>query len=277
MGDPTKALVIDCHAQVGEGESWAEPKRPVNYKVELVLERAAEAGIDRSCVSAPQNPSYEQANRQVARLCEKYPDRLIGFAVHNPQRETGRVKATLTEEVKSMGFKGLKSDGHPTREILDVIAELGIPVIYCPAPRLNLVAMFHWMTEAYPSVNFILPHLGAYRSSPSHDHITAIDLAKRHPNLYLEASGMNVHFCLEMAARDLPAEQIVFGSNAPECDPRVEIYAIKLLGSESHSGVVRAGNPIGHGFVEFGAPPKLSPDQEAKILGGNIQRLLGHS
>jgi len=248
MGDPGKALVIDCHAQLGEGETWAEPKRLVDYKVELVLERAAEAGIDRSCVSAPQNSSYEEANIRVARLAEKYPDKLIGFAVHNPQTETGRLKAMLTEEVKSMGLKGLKTDGHPTREILDVVAELHIPVIYYPGPNADLVRLYHLMVATYPSVNFILPHLGAYRSNPWSNHHAAIDLAKRHPNIYLEASGLDGIQYLEMAARELPAEKLVFGSFAPEDDPRVEIYAFKLL--------------------------KLPPDQEAKTLGGNMQRLL---
>jgi hypothetical protein len=252
VGNPAKALVIDCHAQLGEGETWAEPKKAVDYKVEVVLERAAEAGIDRSCVTAPQNPSYEQANIQVARICEKYPDKLIGFAVHNPQSETGRLKAMLTEEVKSMGLKGLKTDGHPTREILDVVAELDIPVIYYPVPNpcSELVRMYHLMTATYPSVNFILPHLGSYRSDRWWVHVEAIDLAKRHPNIYLEASGLDGHQYLEMAARELPAEQIVFGSYAPEHDSRVEIYAFKLL--------------------------KLPREQEAKVLGGNIRQLLGH-
>jgi hypothetical protein len=259
MGDLPKPLVIDCHAQLGEGETWAEPKRPVNYKVELVLERAAEAGIDRSYVGAPKNPSYQQANIQVARLCEKYPDKLIGYAVHNPQTETGRLRTMLTEEVKSMGLKGLKTDGHPTREILDVVAELDIPVIYYPAPDAvvdipgqQLVRMYHFMLETYPSVNFILPHLGSFRSGPHSCgwwiHIMAIDLAKRHPNIHLEASGLDAHRWLELAARDLPAEQLVFGSYAPELDPRVELYPFKLL--------------------------KLPPEKEAKVLGGNMQRLL---
>ena len=259
MGKPSKPFVIDCHAQLGEGETWAEPKRAVDYKVEMVLERAAEAGIDRSCVSAPQNRSYEQANVLVARLCEKYPDKLIGFAVHNPQAEAGRLKARLAEEARTMGLKGVKTDGHPTREVLDAAAELGMPVIYYPKdswplanPSWELIRWYHLMTDAYPTVNFILPHLGRYRSAPAASgwwiHIEAIDLAKRHPNIHLEASGIDSHLYREMAAKELPSEQIVFGSYAPELDPRVEIYALKLL--------------------------KLPPEQEAKALGGNMQRLL---
>ncbi len=208
MGAVTKRLVIDCHAQVGNGVTWNEPKRPIDYKVELLLERAAEAGIDRSCVLCPQNDSYEQANIEVARLCEKYPDKLIGFAVHSPQREAGRLKAMLTEEVRSRGLKGLKTDGHPTRELLDVVFELGIPVIYYPVPNPSseLVRMYHLMATTYPTVKLILPHMGSYRSERWRVHLEAIDLARRHRNIRLEASGLDGHQYLEMAARELPAE-----------------------------------------------------------------------
>ena len=250
MGGKDKPLVIDSNALVGEGMTWEEPKRAVDYKVELLLERAAEAGIDRSCVMTLPENSYERANAEVARLCEKYPDKLIGFAVHSPQRETGRLKALLTEEVKSMGLKGLRSDGHPTRELLDVVIELGVPVMYYPVPHpcSELVRMYHFMAITYPSVNFILPHLGSYRGERWWVHIEAIDLAKRHRNIHLEASGLDSHEFLEMAARELPAEQLVFGSFAPEGDPRVERHAFKLL--------------------------KLPGEQEAKMAGGNMQRLL---
>jgi uncharacterized protein len=248
-------LVIDCHTQIGSGTSWTAPKKPVDYRVELLLEQAAEAGIDCSCVMAPQNDSYEQANIEVARICEKHPGKLIGFAMHSPQRETGRLRAMLTEEVKSMGLKGLKTDGHPTREILDVVTELGIPVIYYPTPDHcpDLYRMYYLMARTYPSVNFILPHIGSYASSSWSAHLVAIDLAKRLPNVYLETSGLLGQVLegrgyIEIAAQDLPAKKILFGSFAPELDQRVEMYAVKVL--------------------------KLPVEQESKILGGNMQGLL---
>jgi predicted TIM-barrel fold metal-dependent hydrolase len=224
--------------------------RRVDYKVELLLQRAAEAGIDQTCIMAPQNATYADKNRQIADLCEKHPDKLIGFAVHSPQRETGRLREMLLEEVRSMGLKGVKSDGHPTRELLDVVAELRIPIMYCPqgygGPP---AAMYHEMVMAYTSVNFILPHLGSYRSDTWWAHIDAIDLAKRYSNVYIETSGVLSHRYLVMAAQELPAEKLLFGSYSPELDPRVEIYAAKLL--------------------------KLPGAKEAQVLGGNTQRLLG--
>jgi predicted TIM-barrel fold metal-dependent hydrolase len=265
MGDRDKRLIIDCNAMVGEGASWDEPRRWADSKVELLLERAAEVGIDRTCVMTFPHDSYERANAQVARLCEKYPDKLIGFAVHSPQRETGRLKALLTEEVRSQALKGLMSDGHPTRELLDVVAELDIPVIYYPVPNpcSELPRMYHLMASTYPSVNFILPHLGSYRGRRWWAHLEAIDLAKRHRNIHLEASGLDGHQYLEMAARELPAEQIVFGSYWPQGDSRVELYAFRLLTQD-----------MGTSWPETPEHIRVTDEQEAQMVGGNMQRLL---
>jgi len=268
------STVIDCHGQVGSGETWADSgvTRWVDYKVELLLQRAAEAGIDRTCIMVPQNATYADKNREIADLCAGHPDKLIGFAVHSPQRETGRLREMLLEEVRSMGLKGVKSDGHPTRELLDVVAELKIPVMYSPEDydhwpgkghhvgarylALNVIdaaeppaAGYHMMVMAYPSVNFILPHLGSYRSDPWWAHIDAINLAKRYSNVYIETSGVLSHRYLVMAAQELPAEKLLFGSYSTELDPRVEIYAAKLL--------------------------KLPGAKEAQVLGGNTRRLFG--
>lgn len=267
------ATVIDCLGQLGPGQTWPEsgPERWVDYQLEKLLEHAAQAGIDRTCVMAPQNMSYAESNRNIAAVCEKHPDRLIGFAVHSPQRETGKLGDLLRQEVRSMGLKAVKSDGHPTRELLDAVSELNIPVVYYPENQLGVRTTterseraylnstagcidppsvgFHMMASLYPHINFILPHLGSYRSETWWAHINAIDLVKRYPNIYLETSGVLSHKYLEMAAQELPAEKFLFGSYSPETDSRVEIYAIKLL--------------------------KLPSEKESQVFGGNLKRLLG--
>jgi predicted TIM-barrel fold metal-dependent hydrolase len=161
-----KPLVVDCHALASAGKTWADPERDVDYDLNLLLERGAEAGIDRHCVMPPRNDTYQEANKQLARICEKHSGKLIGFAAHSPQREAGRLGAMLAEEVKSMGLRGVRSDGHPNRELLDAVLELGIPVMYYPAPGRGqqIGRFYHMPATAYPKVNFILPHLGQYRS-----------------------------------------------------------------------------------------------------------------
>lgn len=241
-------MIVDSHAQVGTGEIWHEPKSRVDYRVEHFLQRASEAGIDRLCVMAPQNDSYEEPNREVARVCRRHPSRLIGLGVHHVEKEAGRLRASIWEEVRSQGFRGIKVDGHPTREVLDVAAELSIPVMYYAAavPGSGPARYFRMIATAYPTVNFILPHLGSCRSRNWWAHIETIDLVKRYPNVYVETSGVAYHEFLEQAVRELPPEKILFGSFAPELDPRVEIHLVRLLKAKN----------------------------QEKVLGGNILRLL---
>ncbi len=79
----------------------------------------------------------------------------------------------------------------------------------------------------YLEVNFVLPHLGQYRSSAWAAHIEAIDLAKRYRNVYVDTSGIGSLKDLEMAVRELTAEKILIGTCPPEHDPRVEMEALR--------------------------------------------------
>lgn len=242
--------VIDGHALAGRGLTWAEPERDVDYDPHELLERAAEAGIDRVSILSPRTTDYEAANRYIARVCEQHPEKLIGFAVHSPQREAGRIRPVLAQEVNSMGLRAVRSDGHPTRELLDAAAELEIPVIYYPnrKPGLGPGRWFHMIATAYPQVRFILPHLGEYRSETWWGHMEALDLVRRYPNLYVDTSGIGSLKYLEMAGKELPAERILFASFAPELDPRVGVEAVRLL--------------------------HLPPERHEAVMGRNMLRLL---
>jgi predicted TIM-barrel fold metal-dependent hydrolase len=234
--------VIDCHALAGKGVTWTEPEREVDYDPHELLERAAEAGIDRVCILSPRTTDYRAANRYIAHICEQRPEKLIGFAVHSPERESGRIAQILAEEVNSIGLRGVRSDGHPTRELLDAAAELKIPVIYYPKRKSGQGPgrWFHMIAPAYPQVQFILPHLGEYRSETWWGHMEAVDLVKRYPNLYVDTSGIGSLKYLEMAAKELPPERVLFGSFAPELDSRVGVEAVRLLhlSTERHEAVM---------------------------------------
>ena len=93
------------------------------------------------------------------------------------------------------------------------------------------------------------PQLGAHRSWQWWAHYEAMDLVRRFPNIYVGTSSVVSRKYLEMAARELTPQRILFGSYAPELDPRVEIFSVKLL--------------------------KLPEQSQALILGSNLQRLLG--
>lgn len=244
------AAVIDCHALVGVGSTWYDPERKVDYTVSELLDRGAQAGIARHCVYPARSEAYPEANRAVARMCAEHRGKLIGFAAHNPQTEAGQLRRLLTEEVKLLGLRGLRSDGPPTRELMDAAQELSIPVMYYPKPARGqaIGGLVHMPASAYPKVNLVIPHMGQFRSLAWAPHMEALDLAKRYPNVHLDTSGLGSFKYLEMAMRELPAEKILFGTFAPELDPRVEREALRLL--------------------------KLTAAAFAKVAGGNLLRLI---
>jgi predicted TIM-barrel fold metal-dependent hydrolase len=240
------SLIIDAHCHAGKGEAMTAPW--TSYAdPQVTLRRAAEAGIDKTVIFPIHNPTYEKANQEIAGLVAKYSDRFIGFAKHDPETEAGTIHRMLIKEVREMGLKGLKLHKLPTREVLDTVAELKIPILFHP-PK---VSDYHQIASLYPEIPFIMAHLGSFASANYAEHLAAIDVAKRYPNVYLETSSVVFFEFLEMAARELPPEKILFGSDGPLVDSRVELFKIRLL--------------------------KLPKDHEAKVLSGNILRLLNMS
>ena len=238
-----RSLVIDAHCHAGRGQSLTAPWT-TRADPEITLRHMAEAGIDQTVIFPINNADYEKPNQEIAEICARHPGKFIGFAKHDPQTEAGRIARLLKHEVGVLGLRGLKLHRLPTREVLDAVAELGIPILYHP----ERVSNFHMIASEYPRVPLIMAHLGNFASREWTEHIAAIEVARRYPNVYLDTSSVVFFKFLEMAAQELGPGKLIFGSDGPELDSRVELHKIKLL--------------------------KLAPEAEAMVLGGNIAKLL---
>jgi predicted TIM-barrel fold metal-dependent hydrolase len=53
----------------------------------------------------------------------------------------------------------------------------------------------------YPKVPLIMAHLGSFASHDWTEHLEAIEVARRYPNVYLDTSSVVFFKFLEMAAR----------------------------------------------------------------------------
>jgi len=249
--EPGKPLVIDCHAHVGisrQPGTTEELTAPWDTVAdpETILQHAQESGIDMTVIFPINNTMYKEANEEIAQMCQRYPKRFIGFARHDARTESGTIRSMLFHEIHDLGLRGLKLHTQPNAEILDAARDLGIPVLYDSNEHVEL---FEEFVPSYPTVNFIIPHLGSDQSTHGSGHLMAIDLAKRYPNVHLDTAAVLLTQYLEKAIQELPAEQILFGSDEPEIDCRLEIFKIRVL--------------------------NLPKKKEELILGGNILRLLG--
>jgi predicted TIM-barrel fold metal-dependent hydrolase len=241
---PRRVPVIDCHAHVGHAPALTDPWTTF-ADPEEILRRNREAGIDQSVIFPISNDTFEKANQEIADVCRRYPGHFIGYAKHDPKNEKGRIRAMLMHECHDLGLRGLKLHEHPGPEALDVVAELGIPIIYHP----GRVAMFDEIARNYPTVDFILAHLGSDLSADWREHLAGIEMARRYPNVYLDTGGVVLTRYIEQAIHQLGAEKVIFGSDEPEVDCRLEIFKVRMM--------------------------KLPKQQEELILGGNLKRLLG--
>jgi predicted TIM-barrel fold metal-dependent hydrolase len=193
---PARTLIIDAHCHAGKGQAMSAPWT-TRAGVEVTLDHMAEAGIDRTVIFPINNEQFEKPNQEIAEICGRYPGKFIGFAKHDPQTEAGRIAAMLRHEIESLGLRGLKLHRLPTREVLDVVGELSIPILYHP----EKVANFHMIAAEYPKVPLIMAHLGSFASHDWTEHLEAIEVARRYPNVYLDTSSVVFFKFLEMAAR----------------------------------------------------------------------------
>jgi predicted TIM-barrel fold metal-dependent hydrolase len=241
--------VVDAHCHAGKGMNYgskdpeAAPWTTFNDP-ERVLRQADEAGITQTVIFPISNTTYEQANAEIASYVRKYPGKFIGIAKHDPNTERGKIRDMLIHEVRDLGLKGLKLHVVPTEEMLVTAQELGIPILVHPPRVADLVEV----VRVYPKVNFILAHLGNFASRDWKDHLRAIEATKSIPNLYLETSAVVFFEFLEQAARELPPEKLVFGTDGPLVDQRIEMDKMLLL--------------------------KLPREKAERIMGGNMLRLL---
>ena len=250
--DPGGYRVIDCHAHVGisrqpsTNEELSAPWDTV-ADAEIILQHAKEAGIDKTIIFPINNTNYREANEDIARVCQRYPDRFAGFCRHDAEtEERGTIRAMMFHEIRDLGLRGLKLHTQPTAEILEAARDLCIPVLYDSNQHVEL---FEEFLPFYPTINFIAPHLGSDQSDDWREHLLTIELAKRYRNFHVDTAAVVLTEYLEKAITELPAEQILFGSDEPEIDCRLEIFKLRVL--------------------------NLPKDKAELIFGGNIERLLG--
>ncbi|MFN2135554.1 MAG: amidohydrolase family protein [Candidatus Promineifilaceae bacterium] len=240
-------MIIDCHCHAGEGDGLTGPWDTA-APLHSYLKRATRAGIARTVLFPAFHTDYAVANREVGRIVASAPNRFYGFAFVHPERDRGRVAQLVTEAVESLGFVGIKVhryDARLTREIADAARTHGLPVLYDVMGEISVCEL---LAQAYPDVNFIIPHLGSFADS-WRAQLAFIDHLVRHDNIYTDTSGVRRFDLLMMAVKRAGPQKVLFGTDGPWLHPGLELAKVRAL--------------------------HLPPHAEELILGGNLLRLLG--
>ncbi|TGE32128.1 amidohydrolase family protein [Desulfosporosinus sp. Sb-LF] len=250
-------MIIDAHAHLSD-TTYGNP--------DLYFQQLKDAGIERGIVvpggmmdvrkmtdyitgrAKPEN--LIPNNTFVAQACTNHRAMLNGYACIDPHE--GNPVGKLEKYFKE-GFRGLKLSpmthqfsfaSKALAELASCCGEHGFPVyshvVFNPG---SCTAKFVKLAKQFPRTNFILGHMG-FGPADTEGLEAATDLA----NFYLEtSSGSFLH--IKEAVAKAGAEKVIFGSEFPLSHPKVELTKILLL--------------------------NLKGAELDKVLGGNIQQLLG--
>jgi predicted TIM-barrel fold metal-dependent hydrolase len=234
-------MIIDAHCHGGTGDGLTGPwdtRAPLTD----YLRRAAKVGITHTVLFAAFHLDYRIANREVARIVARRPDRFFGFAFVNAERDRGRIRTLVAEAVQQFGFVGIKIhryDARITREVCEAARAFSLPVLY---DVMGEVATSELLAAEYPDVAFIIPHLGSFADDWK-AQVAFLDHLARHPNIYTDTSGVRRFDLLVEAVRRAGAHKILFGSDGPWLHPGVELEKVRALGlSAPDLRAVVAGN-----------------------------------
>ncbi len=215
---------IDAHSHVGYFGGWCD----VKITPEELVAQMDEYNIEKTIVSTfPIRESILAADR--------YPERLIGAAWVNPSEDNA--VSQIRDAVENHGFKAIKL--HPLSQaylpndaivfpIAELAGELDIPLmIHTGHPPFSLPWSVAQLAELYPEVKMVMIHMGHGNGMFVQ---SAIDMAKKYPNLYLETSGMPMHTKIKEAYEKVGSDRIMWGLDAPFHHPTVEIQRTLVSG-----------------------------------------------
>ncbi|MFO0221681.1 MAG: amidohydrolase family protein [Planctomyces sp.] len=220
-------VIIDshCHAGTGDGLTGAWDTRAPLLDYEQQCRRSK---IRFSVLFACFHSDYLVANRSVAALVRRQPDRYFGYAFVHPLRDKSRMQELVGEAVEDHGFVGIKLhqyDGQISREVCEMARKYSLPVLYDVMGRIWAVDV---VANEYPDINFIIPHLGSFADDWRAQEDFLFRLAS-FPNVHTDTSGVRRLDLLQKAVRMAGANKILFGTDGPFLDAEYELMKLRLL------------------------------------------------
>ncbi len=249
-------MIADVHVHLG---SMASVGRSLD--AEGALRIADKMGVDRIFCTHLASLFYDtfSGDELLLRDLKRFPDRIWAYVTVSSPRHGQRMVDHVRTFIGDHGFHGLKIYSHPKGlgspepwlsitdpymyPILETAVECRVPVLAHSTP-----AECDEVCRLFPELTLLMAHMGGTAIANGDWH-TAISVARKHPNLYLDATSSCLDAgMIEEAVLHLGPTRVVWGSDIPLLDPWCQIEKIR-----------HADLPDG---------------QIEQILGLNIQRLI---
>ena len=216
-------MIFDSHMHVGSYDELFD----VRLDRDGIEQVMRENGITGGVVFCPDNA-------HVADVIDTIPG-LYGLVWSNP-RAPGylEVAREYLDHPKFLGMKlhplidGYHPNSKGVHPLIELLLERDLPVlIHSGHPIFTLPWSIEELIVSFPEAKVILGHMG-------HGNVVyinaAIDVAMRHPNVYLETSGMPMHTKIKEGIERVGETRVLFGSDVPFHHAKVEIDKVRLSG-----------------------------------------------
>ena len=227
-----KVKIVDAHVHLGIGFK-------MQLGVETLLRQMDEANVDYAIICPMDRfiaMENKEGNEYVARIVRQYSDRIAGMASVNPW--SGKKGADELKRALEDGLCGLKL--HSVLQgfrlcdpivypLLEIAEEYDVPV-YAHTGTAGIAEPLHIaeLARNFPNINFIAGHAGS--SDYYHDIVRALEISH---NLWIESSRNGPGNFMQWKNRNY-IDRIVFGTNAPEYIPEVELENMRDIFTEPH-------------------------------------------
>jgi uncharacterized protein len=197
-----------------------------------LLARMAGAGVQQAvvCPVKPRGYHLSAANDFIAQAVGREP-RFVGLARVDPNLEADAL-AELDRGILTLGLRGLflhpweetfRVNGPRVEPLLARCSDLDVPVLIASGyPWLSEAAQVGDLARRFPSVTIVMTHGGQINISGL-GQADAIETLRRYPNVCIETSGVYRQDFLQDVATEIGAERVLFGSNSPLMDARLEV------------------------------------------------------
>lgn len=225
-------MIIDIHTHIGEDKIFE-----FSQSVDELLENMEKYKVDISFVMPFPNYDYIKANNLIAEAVDENPSKLIGFCYVNVVDEK-RVLEEIDRSITKLGLGGIMIDVESggttfTRSqkqigrVIEKAISLEVPVLFnTPNIRSDNRGYSDHLKE-YINMNDLLFRFPHAKIIINLFWPGAIDLTKKHSNLYIDLSGCSTGRIYSIV-NDLGADRVLFGSEAPRFHQYIGVNAVKM-------------------------------------------------
>lgn len=219
----TEGFLADAQRSWGEGLRFGQTTVDDHWEEMRHARRAVVLGFQARA------SGFVLPNDEVAEYVGAHPDKLVGFASVDP-KDPGAPEE-LRRAVDDLGLRGLKlgpiyQDVHPSSKealgVCETAAELGTPILWHQGTTFVEQAQLSYanpvlldeVASRFPALKMVIAHMG----HPWVDE--AVVVARKHPNVYLDVSGLHprpwqLYNALMGALEYRVDDKLLFGSDFP--------------------------------------------------------------